>query len=113
MISNAELVWIINSVEETSFDKAYVKGDQWKGYEVKNEGNGLLIAEMSVDTDALFLVNAREDIPRLVSEIQRLQSAIEYAISITNDDDTWDYLQNVLKGTEQNAHIFNIGGRRE
>lgn len=47
------------------------------------------------------------------AEVERLTNAIKYAIEITSCDDTWDYLQNVLQGTEQNAHIFNIGGRRE
>lgn len=73
-ITNAELTQMKERAEETSFDKAYVKGDPWKGYEIKSEGNGMVIAELPCETDAQFIAHAREDVPRLVAEVERLRN---------------------------------------
>lgn len=69
----------------TSFDKAYVKGDPWKGYEVKNEGNGVIIAEVLCETDAEFIATAREYVPMLVAEVERLKSLMAHIYEITHD----------------------------
>jgi hypothetical protein len=69
-----ELAEIRERAEETSFEKAYIKGDKWKGYEVKSEGNGVVIAEVSCGTDAEFIAHAREDVPKLLGEIERLRA---------------------------------------
>ena len=68
-----ELAEIRDRLDETSFEKAYIKGDKWKGYEVKSEGNGVVIAEVSCGTDAEFIAHAREDVPKLLAEIERLK----------------------------------------
>lgn len=74
-MTNAEQLNAIKErAENTSFDKAYVKGDPWKGYEVKNEGNGIVIAEVPNGTDAEFIAHAREDVPALVAEVERLNT---------------------------------------
>src|SRR4051794_21924829 len=79
----------LNTIKEraknTSFDKAYVKGDPWKGYEVKNEGNGILIAESPCGTDAEFIANARQDVPELVAEVERLQKDIKLVTKLLNN----------------------------
>ncbi|MGY3188744.1 hypothetical protein [Lysinibacillus sp. TE18511] len=71
----------LNAIKEhaasTSFDKAYVKGDPWKGYEVKNESNGIVIAKVPCGTDATFIAHAREDVPALVTEVERLRQQLE------------------------------------
>ncbi|GLI82546.1 hypothetical protein ANABIO32_02330 [Rossellomorea marisflavi] len=59
-------------LEETSFKEAYVKGDAWKGYEVKDENNGMVLAEVSCGTDAEFFANARKDVTTLLAEVERL-----------------------------------------
>ena len=76
MIDNAKLTEIKERVEETPFDKAYVKGDPWKGYEVRSESNEQTIAETSSGTDAEFIAHAYEDIPMLVVEVERLRTAL-------------------------------------
>jgi hypothetical protein len=72
-----ELEEIRKRAEDTSFEKAYVKGDPWKGYEVRDIGNGVAVAETSTKVDAEFIAHAREDVPRLLAEIERLKSQIE------------------------------------
>lgn len=76
-LSNAELRTIKERAEDTSFEKAYVKGDPWKGYEVRNEGNGLVIAETSTESDAEFIAAAREDVPSLLDHIAEQDEWIE------------------------------------
>lgn len=68
-----DLIAIKERVEETSFKQAYVKGDAWKGYEVKDEYNGMVLAEVSCGTDADLFVNARQDITSLIAEVERLR----------------------------------------
>jgi chaperonin cofactor prefoldin len=73
-VKREELEAIRERAEDTSFEKAYVKGDPWKGYEVKGIGNGMTIAEVSCGADAEFIAHAREDIPKLLTEIERLRA---------------------------------------
>ena len=70
----------------------YVKGDQWKGYEVIDDHNGMTIAELSNGTEAEFLANAPKDISELVAEVERLRSII-WRIS-----DRYDISLNETKG---------------
>jgi hypothetical protein len=81
-----DLQAIRKRAEATSFETAYVKGDPWKGYEVKDEGNGIAIAETLTKADAEFIAHARQDVPELLdiiaekdAEIERLKEAIELA----------------------------------
>ena len=80
-----ELIDIRERVENTTFDKAYVKGDPWKGYEVRNEGNGIIIAETSSETDAEFIIYARQDIPFLLAEVERLSKELAYERGVIDD----------------------------
>lgn len=70
--------------EDTSFEKAYVKGDPWKGYEVRSEGNGMVIAEASCGTDADFIAHAREDVPALLAEVERLRNSLGWHANPSN-----------------------------
>lgn len=63
--------------------------------------------------DAIFSAHAREDIPKLLAEIERLRTGIERAINETSCDDTWDYLNRLLEGKETTDLPYRIGGRRE
>lgn len=84
-----DLYAIKERLEETSFKEAYVKGDAWKGYEVKDENNGMVLAEVSCGTDAEFFANARQDIPALVAEIEKLRDGIERLLyDMSNEDYT-------------------------
>lgn len=74
-----ELDAIRKRADETSFSSAYIKGDPWKGYEVKDEGNGIVIAETSTKADAEFIANARQDVPALLAEVERLRGELETA----------------------------------
>jgi hypothetical protein len=76
-LNTEELEAIRKRAEVTSFERAYVKGDPWKGYEVRDNGNGIAIAETSTKVDAEFIAHAREDVPKLLAEIERLRSALE------------------------------------
>jgi len=88
----AQLNAIKERMEETPFNKAYVKGDPWKGYEVRSEGNGQTLAETSSGTDAEFIAHAYEDIPALVAEVERLQNRCElYEVARRNDGKMIEY----------------------
>lgn len=71
-----ELVDIRERVENTSFEKVYVKGDPWKGYVIKHDNNGTVIAEVPCRTDAEFFEYAREDILSLLAEVKRLNAKV-------------------------------------
>jgi hypothetical protein len=71
-----ELEAIRKRTEDTSFERAYVKGDPWKGYEVRNDGNGMVVAETSTKVDAEFIAHAREDVPKLLAEIEYMNGVI-------------------------------------
>lgn len=86
MINAEQLNEIKEQTENTSFDSAYVKGDPWKGYKVKNEGNGLVVAEVSCGTDAVFIANARQDIPALVAEVERLRAELQDIIAVATEE---------------------------
>lgn len=89
----------------TSFDKAYVKGDPWKGYEVKNEGNGIVIAEVPNGTDVEFIASSREDVPALVAEVERLRKALKY-YSDEKHYETYAIIdENPCDITEDGGHI--------
>lgn len=72
------IIDIRKCVENTTFEKAYVRGDPWKGYEVKNKENGMVIASTSSETDAEFIANARQDILVLLAEVERLSKELAY-----------------------------------
>jgi hypothetical protein len=80
-MNQAELEAIRERVEDTSFERAYVKGDPWKGYEVRDNGNGMVVAETSTKVDAEFIAHAREDVPKLLAEIERLRADQERLIA--------------------------------
>jgi hypothetical protein len=80
-MNQAELEAIRERVEDTSFERAYVKGDPWKGYEVRDNGNGMAVAETSTKVDAEFIAHAREDVPKLLAEIERLRADQERLIA--------------------------------
>lgn len=108
-MTHEQLEAIRERAEDTSFNKAYVKGDPWKGYEVRHEGNGMVIAEVSCGTDADFIANAREDIPALLADVERLRNGILTAASSTHDDDTHEYLFRLLNGKERSNLPYRIG----
>jgi hypothetical protein len=83
-----ELEEIRKRVEDTSFERAYVKGDPWKGYEVRDNGNGMAVAETSTEVDAEFIAHAREDVPKLLAEIERL-NAVLARIEEERENDCW------------------------
>ncbi|MEK4970741.1 hypothetical protein MKX29_24355 [Cytobacillus sp. FSL R7-0696] len=72
-LSHEELAEIKERICRVSFDGAYVKGGPWKGYEVKNKNNGIVIAEADAGYDAEFIAHARTDIPALLDMIAELQ----------------------------------------
>jgi hypothetical protein len=75
---NAEEIEAIRKrAEDTSFERVYVKGDPWKGYEVRDNGNGIVVAETHTKVDAEFIAHARENVPKLLAEIERLREALE------------------------------------
>ena len=74
MTNKIDLNAISKRAEDTSFQTAYVKGDPWKGYEVKDEGNGIVVAETLTKADAEFIVHARQDLPAMIAEVERLQA---------------------------------------
>lgn len=81
-----ELEAIRERIEDIWFDKAYVKGDPWKGYEVRCANIGQLIAETSSKIDAEFIANARTDIPKLLAEVDRLREALEFYADGSNNE---------------------------
>jgi len=60
--------------------------------------------------DASFIAHAREDIPKLLAEIDRLRNGIAIAINETSCDDTWDYLNRLLDGKELLDLPYRFGG---
>ncbi|WP_442636503.1 hypothetical protein [Rossellomorea marisflavi] len=84
---------------ETSFKEAYVKGDAWKGYEVKDENNDIVLAEVSCGTDAEFFANARKDVTELLVEIDRLGGNLETIYQLTECVTTKDFAKRSLDGT--------------
>lgn len=45
--------------------------------------DGLLIAQTTNEANVAFIAHAREDIPKLLAEIERLQKSVEYCKQIT------------------------------
>jgi uncharacterized protein (UPF0335 family) len=84
-LNDEELEAIRKRVEDTSFESVYVKGDPWKGYEVRDNGNGIVVAETHTKVDAEFIAHAREDVPKLLAEIERLNAELEKANQNTKD----------------------------
>jgi hypothetical protein len=84
-MNSEQLNAIRQRAEDTSFTSAYIKGDPWKGYEVKNEGNGIVIAETSTKADAEFIAHARQDVPALLAEVERLRKVIKYINELSDD----------------------------
>ena len=72
-----------------------------------------LRAETQTKDDADFIAHAREDISKLLAEIERLRTGIERAINETSCDDTWDYLNRLLEGKETTDLPYRIGGDSE
>ena len=77
-LTTQELEAIRERIEDIWFDKAYVKGDPWKGYEVRCATTGQTIAETSAKIDADFIANARTNIPKLLAEVDRLNDKVAY-----------------------------------
>lgn len=56
-----------------------------------------------VDVDrrnAAFIANARQDIPKLIAEIDRLSKSMATIAELTECDDTYDFANRVLIGKE-------------
>lgn len=51
--------------------------------------------------DAAFIANARQDIPKLLAEIERLISSVETIRELTSCKETEDFAERTLKGTEK------------
>lgn len=85
------------------------------GYEIVQSELFLapIVAELRNREDAEFIAHAREDIPKLLAEIERLRAGIERAINETSCDDTWDYLNRLLEGKETTDLPYRIGGDSE
>jgi hypothetical protein len=96
-----ELEEIRKRVEDTSFERAYVKGDPWKGYEVRDNGNGIAVAETSTKADAEFIAHARQDVPKLLAEIERLTTEL---VRIEEDREN-DYWQQ--RADEERAMLYD------
>jgi len=62
----------------------YVKGDLWKGYEVIDNHNRMLIGEFSNKTEAELLASAPKAISELVNEVERLSEALEFYADSSN-----------------------------
>ena len=75
-LTTEQLEAIRERIEDIWFDKAYVKGDPWKGYEVRCEATGQTIAETSAEINAEFIANARGDISALLAEVERLNRKV-------------------------------------
>lgn len=84
----------------------YVKGDPWKGYEVIDNHNRMLIGEFSNKTEAELLASAPNMISELVNEVERLREALEN-IAWTYEDaneprlkrlEMWEIARQALEG---------------
>jgi hypothetical protein len=101
---NAEEIEAIRKrVEDTSFERVYVKGDPWKGYEVRDNGNGIVVAETHTKVDAEFIAHAREDVPKLLAEIERLRGLLFLEQS--------EYLEMKRKKNEALSVINRLNGQ--
>lgn len=112
-LTTQELEAIRERIDEIWFYKAYVKGDPWKGYEVRCANIGQLIAETSSKIDADFIANARTDIPKLLAEVDRLRKAIDNAASLLPDGENRlanRYLCEALGADENNYGFFGEEG---
>jgi len=87
-LTTEEIEAIRERIEGIWFDKAYVKGDPWKGYEVRCETTGQTIAETSAEIDAEFIAEARTDIPALLAEVERLGSKLDKLCALYNEQGT-------------------------
>lgn len=78
--------------EWTDFDE-HSGGNVVYEYDRLTEGNDSIIADCETAADAEFIANAREDIPALLAEVERLRVAL---IEIADIDD-WDYGLEIAK----------------
>lgn len=76
-LSREELAEIKERIGRVSFDSAYVKGDPWKGYEVKDVNTGIVLAEVSAGYDAEYIAYSRIDILCLLEMVEEMQWEIE------------------------------------
>lgn len=91
-----------------------ILGGETRTSTVASFGKGLTaIGEINALADADFIAHAREDIPALLAEVERLRNGIATAIKETSCDDTWDYLNRVLDGKEPLNLSYRIGGDSE
>lgn len=87
-----------------------------EGIAIENEnlGEGVQSEIVACDSgvvrysDSDFIANSITDIPALINEIERLVNGIAFIQNNTSCDDTWDYLNNLLQGTEEKAQIYRF-----
>lgn len=87
-----------------------------EGIAIKNEnlGEGVQSEIVACDCgvvrypDSDFIANSITDIPALINEIERLVNGISVIQDNTSCDETWDYLNNLLQGTEEKAQIYRF-----
>ena len=72
----------------------------------------LLLTLATENKDRLSLETASEII-KLYSEIKRLKDGITFIANEIQDDDLWDYLQNLLAGTEDKTQVFRFNKKKE
>jgi hypothetical protein len=102
---NAEEIEVIRKrAEDTSFERAYVKGDPWKGYEVRDGGNGIAVAETSTKVDAEFIAHARQDVPKLLAEIERLSKTLDYINDLAGEFFTVEDEEGVFSIPNEQPH---------
>lgn len=46
-----------------------------------------------------------------ITELSRLRNGIQFIMNETQDDETWDYLNRLLQGTESEAQIHRFDNR--
>lgn len=107
-LTSQEIEKIIERVENTTFMEAYIKGDPWKSYEVKNINTGVLIAgEVPSKTDAEFIAHARNDVPALLDDIKQLRKeSYMYEQAIAEDDATKERLLDEIERLRNNIRTI-------
>ena len=80
-LTNEELTAIRERVEKATEGPWRIGKQSPNGLNNIGTMGGLLTAQTTNENDAVFIAHAREDIPKLLAEIERLREAISWGVS--------------------------------
>lgn len=110
-MTKLEIEAIRERAEKASKGDWYYIDFGFNDFTISSEYTEREVARTFSEDDADFIAHAREDIPKLLAEIERMRAGIMYAMQETYCDDTRDFLRRLLIGEEKTEIPYRMGHR--